>query len=144
MTEFRSRLGEVWNYYRELGLSSGQYNTDSGYRISEPQVYPLGVEAADPAVNRLLQKVGKSAEIVEVDKQYMGNIAGMTIIENFNDVIKIWLRKGLGYLGKRFVTLHEIAHHIVRKYEHLLIHDEIEDTCDRIAFNELNLAYRPI
>ena len=145
MPEFRSRLQT--NYPKELGLDLEQH-TDSyatnTASVNNPGIYSSSVEISHPAINRMLQKLGKSAEFEEVDEHYMGNIAGMTVIENFNDKIKVWLRKGLDYVQKPFVACHELAHHIVDKYKAFLTHSETEEMCDRISCNELGLAYRPI
>ena len=145
MPEFRSRVQT--NYPRELGLDVRHY--DSGYATNNletnPGIYSNSVEIiSHPAINRMLQKLGKSAEFEEMEKHYMGNIAGMTVIENFSNKIKVWLRKGLDYVQKPFVACHELAHHIVDKYKAFLTHSETEEMCDRISCNELGLAYRPI
>lgn len=73
----------------------------------------------------------KLIPVEEVEPWYLPHrVLGMT------NGLKIWLRKGLEYIGRKFVLEHEKEH--VRD----MLADE--DTIDRRAMARLRLAYRPI
>lgn len=116
--QFVSRLREMSNYARELGLGAVSYSLP--YK-SRPVEYSSSSTVVD----------GKVIPVEEVDEWYLPRfVLGMT------NLARIWLRKGLGYM-ERFVLYHE--------EEHIKDPDERnEDVINKRAANRLGWAYAPI